>query len=108
MNAQATYVVHVGAQQIDILCIMFGNGEDRDKTIGRKRYQLIFEQANEHNGCGHRYDTRKTIVQLWILRVDANFIALLHQTIAAHNDEIIPPKEAAGDYKVLFLCFVAE
>lgn len=92
MYAQAAYIVHVRSQQIDILRIILGDGEHGDKTIGSECDQLIFEQIDEHDGCGHRNDFGKTIVKLRIFWIQADFVALLHQTVAAHYNEIVPPK----------------
>lgn len=108
MDAQAAYVVHVGAQQINVLCIVFGDCEDRDKAVGRECHQLIFEQANEHDRRGHCDDARKAIVQLRVLWIDANLVALLHETVAAHYDEVVPPQQPARHDKVLFLSLVPE
>lgn len=74
----------------------------------RQPYQLILEQIDEHHRGGHHDNFRKAIVQFGVLRVQAQFVALLQQTVAAHNDEIVPPQQATGHNKILLLALVAE
>lgn len=108
MNAKSANVVRVEAHQIGILRIVFGDGEHRDETVGRERDQLIFEQMNQHDGGGHLNYFRISIVQFAVLRIDAQFVALLHQTVAAHQQEVVPPQQTAGHNEILLLRFVAK
>lgn len=84
MNTQPPDIVRIESQQIGILRIVFVDCEHRDKAIGRECDQLIFEQIDQHDWGGHLDYFRISIVQLAVFWINAELVALLHQTVATH------------------------